>query len=112
MSKIARLFVCLLLVAGVSGCAVNPVTGKQELIMDSVDQDIATGTQNYAPSQQAQGGKYVVDPGLTAYVNQVGRKLAAVSDAPNLPYEFVVLNNDVPNAWPCPAVNWPSTAAC
>lgn len=102
MSKIARLFVCLLLVAGVSGCAVNPVTGKQELIMDSVDQDIATGTQNYAPSQQAQGGKYVVDPGLTAYVNQVGRKLAAVSDAPNLPYEFVVLNNDVPNAWAMP----------
>lgn len=102
MSTIMRFFVCLLFVVGVSGCAVNPVTGKQELIMDSLDQDIATGTQNYGPSQQAQGGKYVVDPGLTAYVNQVGKKLAAVSDAPNLPYEFVVLNNDVPNAWAMP----------
>lgn len=102
MNACFRLFAGLVLVAGLSGCAVNPVTGKQELIMDSLDQDIATGTQNYGPSQQAQGGKYVVDPGLTTYVNQVGKKLAAVSDVPNLPYEFVVLNNDVPNAWAMP----------
>jgi predicted Zn-dependent protease len=102
MSTITRFFVCLLLAASFTGCAVNPVTGKQELIMDSLEQDIATGAQHYGPSQQAQGGKYAVDPGLTAYVNQVGKKLAAVSDVPNLPYEFVVLNNDVPNAWAMP----------
>ena len=65
-------------------------------------QDIETGKQHYIPSQQAQGGQYVVDPGLTAYVAQVSKKLAAVSDSPNLPYEFVVLNNDVPNAWAMP----------
>jgi predicted Zn-dependent protease len=81
---------------------VNPVTGKKEMIIDSVQQDIAAGQQNYGPSQQSQGGKYVVDPGLTAYVSQVGKKLAAVSDVPNLPYEFVVLNNDTPNAWAMP----------
>jgi predicted Zn-dependent protease len=39
---------------------------------------------------------------LTVYVNQVGKKLASVSDRPQLPYEFVVLNNDVPNAWALP----------
>lgn len=70
--------------------------------MDSLSDDIRTGQQNYVPSQQSQGGQYTVDPGLTAYVNQVGKKLAAVSDVPNLPYEFVVLNNDVPNAWALP----------
>lgn len=102
MKHLIRLSAGLALVAGLVGCAVNPVTGKKEMIMDSVQQDIATGTQNYAPSQQSQGGKYVVDPGLTTYVNQVGKKLAAVSDMPSLPYEFVVLNNDVPNAWAMP----------
>ena len=40
-------------------------------------------------------------PELTAYVNEVGQKLAAVADR-KLPYEFVVLNNPVPNAWALP----------
>lgn len=102
MKHLIRLSAGLILALGLVGCAVNPVTGKKEMIFDSVAQDIETGKQNYVPSQQSQGGQYVVDPGLTAYVNQVGRKLAAVSDAPDLPYEFVVLNNDVPNAWAMP----------
>lgn len=102
MKHLTRLLPCALIALGLAGCAVNPVTGKQEMIMDSIQQDIATGQQNYLPSQQSQGGQYVVDPGLTAYVNQVGQKLAAVSDVPNLPYEFVVLNNDTPNAWAMP----------
>src|ERR1041384_6251655 len=51
--------------------------------------------------RQAEGGDFDVLPEPTAYVNEVGRKLAAVSDRP-LPYEFVVLNNSVPNAWALP----------
>jgi hypothetical protein len=38
---------------------------------------------------------------LTPYVNEVGQKLAAVSKR-KLPYEFVVLNSSVPNAWALP----------
>lgn len=102
MKHLIRLLCCTLIATVFTGCAVNPVTGKKEMIIDSVAQDIATGQQHYGPSQQSQGGKYVVDPGLTAYVSQVGKKLAAVSDVPNLPYEFVVLNNDTPNAWAMP----------
>lgn len=102
MKHLIRLSAGLILAFGLVGCAVNPVTGKKEMIIDSVAQDIEIGKQNYVPSQQSQGGQYVVDPGLTAYVNQVGKKLAAVSDVPDLPYEFVVLNNDVPNAWAMP----------
>ena len=60
-----------------------------------------SGRSNTAPSQQMQGGDYSLDPALTAYVRGVGQKLAAVSDRA-LPYEFVVLNNSVPNAWALP----------
>ena len=102
IKALKQLLTCAILTTGLTACAVNPVTGKKEMIIDSVQQDISAGQQNYGPSQQSQGGKYVVDPGLSAYVNQVGRKLAAVSDVPNLPYEFVVLNNDTPNAWAMP----------
>jgi predicted Zn-dependent protease len=82
-------------------CVINPVTGDRELALVSADQEIAIGEQQYAPSQQMQGGDYTLDPALTSYVAGVGRKLAAVSDRA-LPYEFVVLNNSVPNAWALP----------
>jgi predicted Zn-dependent protease len=83
------------------GCSVNPVTGKQELVFMSTAQEIELGRQNYAPMQQSQGGTYDVDPALTAYVQRVGTRVAAQSGV-DLPYEFVVLNNSVPNAWALP----------
>ena len=91
----------LLCVTAVSGCAVNPVTGERQLIMVSEAQELQMGAQAYVPTQQSQGGVYDVDPALTQYVQDVGNRLAAASDR-QLPYEFVVLNNSVPNAWALP----------
>lgn len=93
----ALLFAALL----VSACSVNPVTGDRELVLVSEAQELELGRQNYAPMQQSQGGVYDIDRELTAFVSEVGQKLAAVSDR-QLPYEFVVLNNSVPNAWALP----------
>lgn len=90
-----------ILVAGVSGCAVNPVTGKNEIAFVSESQELAIGKKNYAPTRQAQGGDYVVEPGLTAYVRSVGDRVARVSDR-KLPYEFSVINDSSPNAWALP----------
>jgi len=84
-----------------TGCAVNPVTGKSEIMFMSTAQEIEMGRQNYVPMQQSQGGVYDVDPELAAYVQRVGSKVAAQSGV-DLPYEFVVLNNSVPNAWALP----------
>ena len=88
--------------AALGGCVINPVTGDRELALISADQEVAIGAEQYAPSQQMQGGSYSIDPALMTYVAGVGQKLAAVSDRA-LPYEFVVLNNSVPNAWALPA---------
>jgi len=84
-----------------SACAVNPVTGKREFTLVSESEEIALGTESYAYMQQGGGGEYDIDPVLTEYVQGVGGRLAAVSDRP-LPYEFVVLNSSVPNAWALP----------
>lgn len=92
------LFLVLLLL---SGCATNPVTGKKDFMLVSESSEIDIGKQQYAPMRQSQGGDYTVDRELTAYVSEVGQKLAAVSDR-SLPYEFKVLNNSVPNAWALP----------
>lgn len=96
-----RTLAVALVLTATQGCTVNPVTGDREITLVSEEQEIQIGAQNYAPMRQAQGGEYDVDPGLTRYVSGVGQKLAAVSDR-ELPYEFVVLNNSVPNAWALP----------
>ncbi|WP_299770523.1 M48 family metalloprotease [uncultured Pseudoteredinibacter sp.] len=98
----AKLLGVLALATAVVGCSTNPVTGKSQLNLMSTSQEISLGQKQYGPSQQSQGGAYEVDPELSRYVNSVGQKLAKLSDRPNLPYEFVVLNNDVPNAWALP----------
>ena len=85
-----------------SACAVNPVTGKNELSLMSTGDEVAIGEKNYPPSLQAQGGVYHVDLELQRYVSDVGNRLAAVSDNPQLPYEFSVINNPTPNAWALP----------
>lgn len=82
-------------------CSANPVTGQRELAFISEAEEVSIGTQQYGPSQQSQGGVLSVDPELSAYVNEVGQRVAAHSPR-DLPYEFVVLNNSVPNAWALP----------
>ncbi|MCB1758701.1 MAG: M48 family metalloprotease [Gammaproteobacteria bacterium] len=93
--------VALLLALTVGGCATNPVTGESELALVSESTELEIGSKQYAPSRQMQGGDYLLDPALTAYVRDVGRRLAAVSDR-KLPYEFSVINDSSPNAWALP----------
>ena len=91
----------LLASTALASCAVNPVTGRNELSLVSEAQERAIGAEQYGPSRQSQGGDFNVDEALTNYVNAVGQRIAAVSDR-DLDYEFVVLNNSVPNAWALP----------
>lgn len=93
----------LVLVAllGLAGCGTNPVTGKTELQFVSEASELQIGAREYAPTRQSQGGDLKILPELSAYVNEVGQKLAAVSDR-RLPYEFTVIDSSVPNAWALP----------
>ena len=101
MPKLKLFALGAVLVVCVGGCAVNPVTGQRELVLVSASEELAIGRAQYLPAQQMQGGIYATDPELSAYVDRVGQKLAAVSGS-DLPYEFVVLNNSLPNAWALP----------
>lgn len=92
----------LLFLIGAVSCTTNPVTGKKELSLISESQEIHIGEEVYGYMQQAQGGDYRVDPQVQIYVEKIGKRLAAVSDRPNLPYEFVVLDSSIANAWALP----------
>jgi beta-barrel assembly-enhancing protease len=96
-----RFLACAATLAALAACAVNPVTGEREIRLIGTETEIGMGEQNYLPMRQSQGGQYDIDPALTSYVQGIGNRLAAVSDR-DLPYEFVVLNNSIPNAWALP----------
>ena len=98
----SSLIIAAIITFNIAGCGTNPVTKKTEFQFVSEDKEIAIGKENYAPARQSQGGDYIIDPELTAYVQDIGKRLGAVSDRPELPYEFVVLNDSVPNAWAMP----------
>jgi predicted Zn-dependent protease len=98
----AKLLPYLLLLSIIlSGCAINPVTGEKEFNFVSEDAELKIGAEQYAPSRQMQGGDYLTDPQITAYVSSVGNRIAAFSDR-KLPYEFKVINDSTPNAWALP----------
>ncbi len=106
-ARFGKWLLAVMIVAGVSACAVNPVTGKREFTMVSESQEIKLGTDNYGFMQQAGGGEYDVDPDLSEYVRGVGGRLVTASHRlavteRRLPYEFVVLNSSIPNAWALP----------
>ena len=83
-----------------SGCAANPVTGKQDFVLMSEDAELSIGRQNN-PKIIQQFGRYD-DDALQAYVQKIGEKLAAVSHRPNLVYRFTVLDSQEVNAFALP----------
>jgi len=88
-------------VAGpVASCARNPVTGKNEISLVSEGQEIQMGQQ--AAQEVAQTIGFVEDPQLQAYVANIGKRMAAKSERPNLPWEFHVVNDAAVNAFALP----------
>ncbi len=96
-----RWFLACSLLFVVAGCAVNPVTGERELSFFDEGWELQVGQEYYAPLRQSQGGDFVVDGELVAYIQEVGQRVAAEADR-ELPYEFYVINSSVPNAWALP----------
>lgn len=82
--------------------ATNPVTKQNEIHLVSKKREIELGQTYYPYGQQNGQGLFLQDPELSSYVNSVGQKLAKHGKRPDLPYEFVILNSSVPNAWALP----------
>lgn len=98
--RVVGIFILLGLLGG---CAANPVTGRQELALFQVStsEEISLGQQAFPRALQQMGGEYG-DPQLSEYVQQVGMKMARISQRPDLPYQFKVVNDSTPNAFTLP----------
>jgi predicted Zn-dependent protease len=81
-------------------CATNLATGQRQLSLIGEQQEIAMGRE---ADQQiaAQLGLYPDDE-LQAYVDRVGKELAAASERPDLPWTFRVVDDPAVNAFALP----------
>ncbi len=91
------------IVSIISGCATNPVTGEEEFMIFGPDysQDVALGSEasEQVPEQLGPVGE---NQQVQNYINSVGQRIARISHAPDLPFEYKVITNDTTNAFALP----------
>jgi predicted Zn-dependent protease len=84
------------------GCTTiyNPATGKKEVLFIDTAQEVAIG-KNVAREVAAQY-KVLEDESVQRHLQQIGRKIALVSDRRDLEYSFTVLDSKELNAFALP----------
>ena len=101
MHKKLMLLILGLLGCLFSGCAVNPITGEEELMFYPETKDVAIG-RKYAPEVEKHMGGKIANESLQSYIDGVGQKIARVSHRPDLEYHFVALEHESLNALALP----------
>ncbi len=100
MKTFVKFLLAAVLVHVAISCAINPVTGKKQLMLLSEDQEKALGLQS-DPEIIATMGLYE-DAKLQAFINEKGTQMARVSHRPNLGYEFKIVDSPIVNAFAVP----------
>jgi len=99
--KIVAFGFCLIgLVFSIPSCAVNPVSGKQELMLLSEADEVKLGRETDV--QVVQEYSLYEDPKLIPYLNDICQRLGKISHRPNLTYHFKILDSSVVNAFAVP----------
>jgi predicted Zn-dependent protease len=92
-----------LIAVPLTGCSVNPATGKRSFTLMSWEKEKALGLAAAPQMTEAFGGA-VPDAGVGDYAWEVGAKLVTGIEegVPDLDWEFTVLNSPVINAFALP----------
>jgi len=84
----------------IDSCAVNPVTGKKQIMLMSEAQEIQLGAQ-YDPQVIATFGEYK-NENLRNFLQQKGTEMGVISHRPKLEYHVKILDSPVVNAFAVP----------
>ena len=75
-----------------SSCATVPVTGRQQVLLVSEDEELRLGAQAF---EEVLGKEKILnDPAVQAVVERVGRRIAAATGKTEYQWEFKVIDND------------------
>ncbi|MFZ2147337.1 MAG: M48 family metallopeptidase [Sedimentisphaerales bacterium] len=97
MTAKLRLLILSLALCLSTGCAVNPITGEEELMFISENQDIEIGRE-YAPEIEKQLGGKIDNPSLQNYIDSVGQRIVRISHRPDWEYHFTAVEHKMVNA--------------
>jgi predicted Zn-dependent protease len=94
------LILLILLTCLICYCATTGPGGKKSLILISTSQEVSLGKEFSA--QVDTTNPISDDSVIIAYVDEVGQKIARISDRADLTYHFSVIDTPVVNAFACP----------
>jgi predicted Zn-dependent protease len=97
--KLLRSFL-LMILAFLTGCAVDPVTGRTGLMLMSEEQEIQLGTKTDREIVKEYG--IYDNREMTQYLAEIGKRLGALSHRPHLAYDFKILDTPAVNAFAVP----------
>jgi predicted Zn-dependent protease len=83
------------------GCAANPITGEDEVMLFPDEQDAEIGAK-FAPEVEKELKGKIEDPNVQKYIDSVGQKVARVSHRPDFKYHFVGVKDKSINALALP----------
>lgn len=98
--KLSMGIIIIALIAWAISCAVNPVTGKRQFMLLTEADEIGLGQQTDAEIVQTYG--LYENPELSAYINNLGKKMGSMTHRSNLEYSYKVLDTPVINAFAVP----------
>jgi predicted Zn-dependent protease len=99
-NRSALLWGFVLISVWLSGCATNPVTGGQDIVLMTEEQEIELGRKSHIKILK-QYTRYE-DPEIQTMVERIGQKLAAQSHRSELTFTFTVLDSPEVNAFALP----------
>ena len=100
--KSIAVLLALFLLALMPGCTTNPATGDQSFTaLLPADEEAALGAREHPKILAQFGGEYD-DPEIAAYVDDIGQRLAALSERPDVNFTFTVLDSPIVNAFAVP----------
>lgn len=95
--KTAVILACLALF----GCATNPITGRDELMLYSEEDDFALGRQ-VAPRLEAALGDRINSEALQLYIDRIGQRIALVCHHPEWEFHYIAVDHEMVNAMALP----------
>jgi predicted Zn-dependent protease len=85
----------------IAGCETNPVTGEQELILVSPEQEKEMG-RDTAQQVEKELGQSVKDVQLQNYLNSIGQQIARISHLPDAGFSYKAIDHKSVNAFVLP----------
>lgn len=100
VARVSSRIVLLAVLAVALSCAINPVTGKRQVILMSEEDEQRIDEREAQRVAEFMG--LVEDEKLQKYLNELGQELASRAPRRKLEYHFNIVDMDAPNAFALP----------